>query len=276
MKNLIIGIVEQTGMSIDTFYMIITPILTTLILPVLTALITWIKTMFSVKYNRNDELLNLYWKEENNYFYVYILLIELGVFIFSIVLSMTFSVIVCVGFILLNIGFGNMLSNNICYILTIAISVMFVKSKIFKIKFVREKFLKKYNQIEKCLIYVPIIILNLWLTNDIYFHRSGINIALQIFLFGFGVAGMVVFKGDYIKYQYSRVIIYTNVGTVECEDISMIEINKNVVRIKNNDRKIHIRKSDICKVEYYGPPLIKLKEKIVDIKKLLQNKKKRK
>lgn len=268
MKQLISDITTITGMKIDTFY--------TILVTVLVAIIPLLKNIILNVIKKKDVLLNLYRKEEKNYFYAIILLVEMFGFFVVILISVVFSAGICCLLVFINIEFFsieflNMLSIILCCFFALTISIILVRFVLFRMKFVRKKILKINNQKEKILIYAPVVIFNLLLINGLHFHNMFIVGGLEISFILAELIGLFVFKGKYVEYKYSNITIYTDTGVFDCKDISTIERKRNVVIIKNGDRIIHIRKNEICKVEFYGSPLIKLKEPIIDIKKLLKN-----
>lgn len=240
---------EMIGMDENYFY----PLLFTSVVTVM----PFIKSIYlSLNNKKKNNLLDLNRTEESDFFYVWIVLIEVVIFLLEIVVLTVVISIITVLFPDLKI-FPTILIN----ILNIFLS-LFLVNKLMKTNFVRKRVLG--NSSLKWLFYFPIILLNIsWYCTSI-FPLSVLPSNVLIVLFAIcEFIGIINFQGRYVRYQHSSLTLFTQNGDkIECEDISKIKREKQTLIIVKDCDRIYIRYDDISRIEYKGEEMIKLKNSL--------------
>lgn len=257
MKNVIIDVLgeinkirEQLGMDANSFY----PALITVAI----AALSFVKGFFdNIKNRREDNLLQLYKSEEQDFFYMTIFLIETVIFAIS---YLAFLLLCAVAMAIV----PSIVTQQLAYVLTSVLSgifcFVFIKNGLTKVTVIRKRLIDKGSF--KLLIYAPAFICNIWVLFVLSFpHNKNINIVIAIILAGVELVSIWVFRGRYTKYKFSNITIYTtNEDIIKCDDVSKIKRRKNIVIVENVHEVFHIKYSDISKIEYSGDMVIKLKK----------------
>ncbi len=240
---------ETLGMDANSFF----PALVTVFIS-LCSLVRGIYGTFKSKWE--DNFLQLYKSEEQNFFYLIVLLIETVVFVFSYFSSVMFCmtaviIIPMIGTYPLFYVLASGLSSVLCFV--------FIKVFAYAIQIKKRIFDKGRF---RWLIYAPMFIYNVWILLGTCFHQwKYLSIIVAILLVIVESFGLWVYRGRYIKYQFSDITIYTKNGDIiNCNDISKLRRKKKVVVVENGNTVFHIKYDDISKIEYGGDMVVKLKK----------------
>lgn len=254
MKNVIIEILDEInkireilGMDANYFY----PALITIVI----ALLPLIKGIWAdIKNKYENNLLQLYRSEENEFFYMVVMIVEMIVFF-----AIYFASLILLVFIK---RYLHVIESGLLFYVSIATSILcfaFIKKILTNVTMIRIRLIDKDRF--KWLIYAPAFVYNAWVLSVICFSDYKVlNDIITILFIVTEVAGLWVYRGRYIRYEYSDITIYTNNGyVIRCDDISKIRRKKNIVIIENKNEVFHIKYDDISKTEHSGAPIVKLK-----------------
>lgn len=244
---------DKIGMDSNYFY----PLLVTIII----SLIPLIKSFFSFICNtRIDNLLDLHGKEETDFFYVIIMMIEMFFFFVSLFLAVFVCAVIGILFLYVHVNLQMKIAYLLISFFSLSIGLIITNITLMKFMFVRKRIIGEKNS--RWLIYAPITLYNLLLFFLLVFPQLTFLAILNVMLIVlFEIVGTIHFRGRYIKYEYSSLRIYTNTGdTIECEDISKITRRSDILIINTKNTKIHVNYKNISKIEYKGEELVMLKK----------------
>lgn len=242
---------EALGMDANYFY--------TAMVTLVIALIPFVKNICAyINNSHKNNLLQLYRSEEDDFFYFKIMLIELFLFGISYYVAVILLTIIKPYIPFLK-------CSKLFYSLGVALSEIIVAAFIKKLMRKSVKVRKRcvgIRRIYKWLIYSPFFTYAISTILTIFFSNSEnlINVVFIILIAISEVTGMWVYRGRYVRYEYSNITIYTKNGyIIKSDDITKIRRMKNVVIIEDRNSLIRIKYDDITKTEYSGSVVIKLK-----------------
>lgn len=237
---------DAIGMDANYFY----PLLVTIAVTIIPLMINFFRYINNTRINN---ILDLHKKEESDFFYFTVLLIEVLCFFIGFIMSLFLSTII---YVITNISM--IVKYILFFILSIFLGFVSVKFMLIKSTFVRKRVLGEDNW--RWLIYAPIILYNLFLIYIFFPECNVVAIIANILLGVVEIIGLLRFQGRYIKYEYSSLNIYTNSGDkIECENISKIKRKGDILIVEVKNGKIHVNNKNISKIEYKGNELIILK-----------------
>ncbi len=247
------SIKDRIGMDANNFY----PALITLFSLIFPALL---KIYSSFSNNIKNKIWDLRYKEESDFFYIVVLVKEL---LFTFVQAFLLVYLIS--------GFNWLLTY-------LGLPISKKETKVFIVLFVWVAFclgvgffiLKSKKVRERCLdlgdkqlvLLLPYWIYNIIMVLILYQIRVDVldYILTAIMIVG-EIYGLYIFRGRYIKYDYSSAKIFTENGhEIECKDVSKMKRKGSALIISDINRQVRIKYGSINKVEYYGTERVILKD----------------
>lgn len=254
MMNWVINNLEsiryELGMNSNSFY----PMIITLV-SVIVGICNFMKNYLKIiKERKERKMFELYCENESDNFYLFVILVELLVF-----LSM-FLIFCFLDEIIGNISFLSERQLGTKWVVVISGIVSFVVTiKITQMNRIRKRLLgdKAGKRIVVCSIFLINVGFICGMMNGKIKYMGSIFMGLYLLM---EIKGLLHFKGRYTKYDFSSMKLHLDNGEVIiCEDIEKIVRKKDYISVEAEGRNIILQYNKIWEVEYYGAPKVILK-----------------